>query len=173
MEKKKAVTIAIVILVCGLLVFLFANWYIQAKKPTPKEQAYEMMGRIEGALSEMDKDWKKQSVTEATPITYADDSGNTIVYYLCETTYFEAEPAEVAELNMEAVQCVIDPASADSSRSCDVNGLAAILYEMTDRFYLCWTISPEYTCILEYSPDAVTEEDIFKMAESVPVNTQN
>lgn len=33
--------------------------------------------------------------------------------------------------------------------------------------YLCWTISPTYSCVLEYTAGSISEADIFHMAESV------
>lgn len=137
-----------------------------ARKPSPVEDALQRVARIEAAL---DDSWERQSTTVASPAVYRDAAGNTLVYYLCRTVYHAADPADVAGLNLAALQSVLDPDAADSSRSCSVNGLDAMLYEKGGRRFLCWTLSPEYTCVLEYSPDAVTEADIFKMAESVPV----
>lgn len=45
-----------------------------------------------------------------------------------------------------------------------------MFYEKDGRRFLCWTLSPQETCVLEYSPDAVSEADILRMAESVPVD---
>ena len=33
--------------------------------------------------------------------------------------------------------------------------------------YLCWTISPTYSCVLEYTAESASEADILRMAESV------
>ena len=86
---------------------------------------------------------------------------------ICKTTYYDADPAVVTGLNIEAINGVIDPEDAESSRECDVGGKAAAIYEKNRRSYLCWTDTPEYSFILEYTPGVVTEEDIFRMAESV------
>ena len=47
------------------------------------------------------------------------------------------------------------------------NEYDAFQCEMGERSYLCWTISPEISCIIEYSTDTVAETDIFQMASSV------
>lgn len=43
--------------------------------------------------------------------------------------------------------------------------------ELEDRTYLCWTISPKHSCVIEYSTGAVAEKDILRMAESVGENS--
>ena len=50
-----------------------------------------------------------------------------------------------------------------------MNGAEAMLYTVGERAYLCWTAVPGYTFVLEYNPGEVAEEDIFRMAESVPL----
>ena len=55
----------------------------------------------------------------------------------------------------------------EESRDCTVGHWPALLCQREGRSYLCWTISPEYSCIIEYDAEAVEEEDIFRMAESV------
>lgn len=134
--------------------------------PSAKEEALEMMGKIENALSEMDEDWSKKSMTTATPITYADAEGNEIIYYFLETDYFDTEH-EYDGLNEDAFKCVLETDLAEIVRECKVNDYNAIIYEYNERTYLCWTITEEHSCIIEYSPDFISEDEIFKMAESV------
>lgn len=138
-----------------------------ARAPSSTEGALQPLARIEGAL---DDTWVRQMVTVVSPTVYVDAAGNTLVYHLCRTVYDAADPAEITGLNLYAVQSVLDPDTADSSRACSVNGLDARLYEKDGRRFLCWTLSPQETCVLEYSPDAVSEADILRMAESVPVD---
>ena len=123
-----------------------------------------MLGRIENALG---GSWSKGAVTEVTPFVYADQEGNIIVYYLCCSTYFDEEFPKILGLNIDAISTVIVPEQAESSRECAVNGCPAMIYETDGDSYLCWTISPEISCILEYDPNAEDEEDMPRMAESV------
>ena len=44
--------------------------------------------------------------------------------------------------------------------------------EYEGKKYLCWTISPKYSCVLEYIGGTITEEDIFRIAESVEVPSE-
>ena len=45
--------------------------------------------------------------------------------------------------------------------------------ELGDKTYLCWTISPKYSCVIEYPTGTVVEEDIIRMAESVAAENAN
>jgi len=56
----------------------------------------------------------------------------------------------------------------ENRRDCEVNGLEAVIGELDGLTYLCWTISPTYSCVLEYTAGSIPEADIFRMAESVP-----
>lgn len=109
----------------------------------------------------------KQSYTEMQSVNLRDAEGNIITYYVCQTTYYATDPAEVTGLNVEGIRGVIDPDDAVSGRQRDVNGKPGMIYEKDGRAYLCWTDTPEYSLILEYGPDAVTEAEIVQMAESV------
>ena len=62
---------------------------------------------------------------------------------------------------------VVEIDLAEVVRECNVNDYNAIIYEYGERTYLCWSITEAYSCILEYSPDFISEDEIFKMAESV------
>lgn len=55
----------------------------------------------------------------------------------------------------------------DEYENCTVGEMVGAWFEKDDRAFLCWTISPEISCVIEYSPASVTRADIFKMAESV------
>jgi len=64
----------------------------------------------------------------------------------------------------------ISPDEAESCRECTVSGLPAAIYQKDGRAYLCWTIMPELSCVIEYNPAVESEEDMLRMAESVPAN---
>lgn len=169
MRKRRIAILCVIGLICLLTPFVW-NKIRQAKQPSFREQAYEMMDRVEIAAQEvLGEDFKKQSVTEVIPYsTYADKDGNeAIVYYISWTTYYESDPAEVTGFHEDAVSAILEFQTVTDSRSCKVNDWDGMLYKTEKRHYLCWTVAPEFTMTLEYEPEAVTEEDIFKMAESV------
>lgn len=68
---------------------------------------------------------------------------------------------------MDAIGLVIDVSQIEKRRECTVNEHNAFLCEIDDRSYLCWTLSPEISCVIEYSPEEISEDSVFRMAESV------
>ena len=155
-------------MICILSVIVFKKGN---RTPSPSEDAYEMLGRIEAALGD---EYKKQSMTElVATIQYGDNDGNTINYYILKTTYYEADPAEITGLNTEAIMLIVGPGTADACQEMKIQDWDAALYERGELSYLCWTYSPEVSYILEYSPYAFADEEIIKMAESAkPINEE-
>ena len=125
---------------------------------------------MENALKEVDADYECQSVAKVTPFPYTDSEGNAIVYYCIQTVYLENESGDNTGLDMNAIGMVVDPGQMENDRECKVNEYDALLCELGDRSYLCWTLSPETSCVIEYSKGSVDEADILLMAESVPVS---
>ena len=162
MKKKTWLILAAVcILLIGAVSIIIAN------HPTPQDEMMDMLNRVENTLGE---EWKKQTVTKVSDLVYSDDKGNTIVYHVCTTTYYEADSAKQTGLNTDAISAVISPDEAESCRECTVSGLPAAIYQKDGRAYLCWTIMPELSCVIEYDPTVQSEEDMLRMAESVPAN---
>ena len=161
--KKK--TCFFIVAICILLVLAVAITF--ANRPTPEDEIMNMLNRVENALGD---EWKKQTVTEVSDLVYSDNEGNNIVYYVCATTYYEADAIKQSGLNIEAISAVISPDEAESFRECTISGLPAAIYQKDGQAYLCWTITPELSCVIEYDPAVECEEDMFRMAESVPAN---
>ena len=161
--KKK--TCFFIVAICILLVLAVAITF--ANRPTPEDEMMNMLNRVENALGD---EWKKQTVTEVSDLVYSDNEGNNIVYYVCATTYYEADAIKQSGLNIEAISAVISPDEAESFRECTISGLPAAIYQKDGQAYLCWTITPELSCVIEYDPAVECEEDMFRMAESVPAN---
>ena len=161
--KKK--TWLIIVTVCILLILALA--IILANRPTPQDEMLDMLNRVENALGD---EWKKQTVTKVSDLVYSDNEGNTIIYHVCTTTYYEADSSKQTGLNTDAISTVISPDEAESCRECTVSGLPAAIYQKNGRAYLCWTIMPELSCVIEYDPAVESEEDMLRMAESVPAN---
>lgn len=161
--KKK--TRLIIVVICTLLIVAIAITI--ANRPTPEDEMMDMLNRVENALGD---EWKKQTVTKVSDFVYSDGKGNTIIYYVCITTYYEADAAEQTGLNIDAISAIIPPDKAESNRECTVGNLPAAIYQKDGRAYLCWTIIPELSCVLEYDPTKQSEDDMLRMAESVPAN---
>lgn len=152
-----------------LLLIMFIGQARKPKEPSFREQAEEFLDRMDNAVASLEGDWKKQVVTKVSTLTYSNPSDNsTIIQHICQSTYYKADPEEIKGVNQLALSSIPELESAEDGRPCKVNELDALLFEKENRSYLCFTLSPEYTIVLEYSPDKVEEWEIFKMAESIP-----
>ena len=169
MKKKLLWCAGVILLITVIMLGIYRYVELRQRQTDPNWKIAEQIYNMENALKELDEDYKCNSVSKVTPYTYADSSGNTITYYCCQTTYISDEYEEDTGLNTDAIGMVIDFAQIQNRRECKVNGHDAFQCEMGERSYLCWTISPEISCVIEYSADVNDEADIFRMAESVQV----
>ena len=141
---------------------------MQRRERDPDWDIAKGIYKVENALKEVDKGYKCQSVSKVIPFTYTDSEGNTIVYCCCQTAFLENESADDTGLDMNAISLAVDKEQIENKRECKVNGYDAFQCELGDRSYLCWTLSPEFSCVIEYSKGSIGEADIIRMAESVP-----
>ena len=159
-KKRLFIVIGCIMLVLGAAI-VFCNYN------SPQDEMMAMLDQMENALGE---EWEKQTVTKVSDLVYSDSKGNNIVYHVCTTTYYEADATKQSGLNTEAISAVISPDEAESCRECTVSGLPAAIYQKDGLAYLCWTIRPEISCVIEYDPNVQNEYDMLRMAESVPAN---
>jgi len=128
-KRKTGLIIAVI---CFLLVLAVA--IIRVPRSAPKNEMTNMRNQTEDALGD---ERTKQAVTEVSDLIYSDNEGNTIVYHVCITTYYEAVSTKQTGLNTEAIAAVIAPDEAESYRECAVSGLPAAIYQKEGRAYLC------------------------------------
>ncbi len=162
MKKKMWLIIAAV---CMLLILVVVIIFVN--RPTPQDKIMDMLNRVENALGD---EWEKKTVTEVSDLVYSDGEGSNIIYHVCLTTYYGVEATAQTGLNTDAISAVISPDEAENCRECTVSGLPAAIYQKDGQAYLCWTIMPELSCVIEYNPAVESEEDMLRMAESVPAN---
>ncbi len=169
MKKKLIISLIVVIFVLGVAFAIGA--LVKENKDTPQD----MINRIESAIKEVlgDDVKKKTETVVAGTLKYADKEGNEINYHILKTTYYEADPSEVAGINVDALRVLINPDSANSCKKMKIKNWDAALYEFDEHSYLCWTDTPEISYVLEYSPEAVPDEEIVKMAESAETLERN
>ena len=167
MKKKLLWCAGIVVLIALVILSVYRYVEVRQCQTDPNWKLAEQIFGMEKALKEVDEDYECKSISKVTPYTYADPDGNTIVYYCCQTTYIEDEYGDNTGLNTEALGMVIDFAKIENKQSCKVNAYDAFQCEMGERSYLCWTVSPEISCVIEYNADVNNEAYIFRMAESV------
>lgn len=112
--------------------------------------------------------WQKQTSIAVTSQSYQNEGGNKIIYYCCKTTYHkESRKPKIGMLDRQALSAVIDWEKAEGEIECSVSEWPALWCQRDGRSYLCWTISPEYSCVIEYDAAVVSQEDIVHMAKSV------
>lgn len=171
---KKKVLLGIGIAALLLVLILGITRYMEVRKCQTDSnwQVAKEFYKIENALKEVDEGYECQSVSKVTPFTYTDSEGNTIVYYCIQTAYLENESGDYTGLDMDAISLVVDLNLIKNKREYNVNEHDAYLCALGDRSYLCWTLSPEISCVIEYNADAINEDDIFRMAEIVPLLTK-
>ena len=170
MKKKNLWIAGIFVVTLVLIVGIVRYIEVQKRENDPNRQIAKEIYKVENALKEVDADYECQSVAKVTPFTYTDSEGNTIVYYCVQTAYVENESGGYTGLDMNAIGLVIDADQIQKKRECKVNEYDAFLCALGDRSYLSWTLSPALSCVIEYSAEAISDESIFRMAESVPMS---
>lgn len=171
MKKKTICIIAICISLAVIIAGIMWGIRTYLQKQDPYWQMAKKLYNVESALQEIDESWELKSLNQVTPYCYQNPDGNTITYYCCTTTYIDGAPSEYEGLNQTALEQVVDIDTLENRRDCTVNDLKAIIGELDGQTYLCWTISPTYSCVLEYTAGSISEADIFRMAESVGENS--
>lgn len=171
MRKKIAVTVIACVLFVAVAAMAVWGIKVYQRENDPYWQMAKKLYNVESALQEIDGDWKLESLSQVTPYHYQNPDGNTITYYCCTTTYVNDEPTEYAGIHKTALEQVIDIDDLENRRDCDVNGFDAVLGELDGKAYLCWTISPKYSCVIEYVPVDIDEADVFRMAQSVAIQS--
>ena len=169
MKKKLLWCVGIVALIALIVLGVFRYIEVRHCQTDPNWKLAEQIYKMENALKEVDEDYACKSLSKVTPFSYTDSEGNIITYYCCQTSYLSDEYGNHTGLNTDAIGMVIDFAQIKNRRECKVNAYEAFQCEMGEHSYLCWTISPEISCLIEYSADVNDEADIFRMAESVQV----
>ena len=169
--RKKTLWIAGICIVSLVLIIGIARYSeIKKRESDPNWQIAKEIYKVENALKEVDEDYECQSVAKVTPFTYTDSEGSTIVYYCIQTAYLENESGDYTGLDMNAIGIVVDMTQIENKQECKVNEYDAFLCELGGRSYLCWTLSLEISCVIEYSKGTVEESNIFRMAGSVPMS---
>ena len=166
---KKKIIMGITVCFALAVIVTGALWGIKIyqREQDPNWQIVKKLYNVESALQEIDESWALQSLTQVTPYCYQNPDGDTITYYCCITTYVEDKPDVSFGLNKTALEQVVDIDALVNSRDCEVNGMEAVIGELDGQTYLCRTISPTYSCVMEYKARIISEADIFRMAESV------
>lgn len=165
MNKKKILLIVVAIVVAvGIVVAVVSQ---KEKEMDPKE----FLERFEQAAEEvLGEDIQQVSKTElVATLTYGHetDKDNNIYYRILKTTYGEAgDPSSVTGLNTDALNVLFSVDYMDSCEEMMIQDWHGALYKKDDTAYLCWTVDPGVTYVLEYTPSKMPDSEVLKMAES-------
>lgn len=168
MNKKK---ILLVTLICIMAIAFVVGivWCVKIyqRENDPYWQIAKEIYKVQTALQEVDENWELESLSDVRPFEIKGPDGVSINYYCCITSYVNEEPTEIEGLNKVALDQVVDIDALENRSDCKVGSWDGVQGELDGLTYLCWTISPKYSCVMEYTAGTVAEEDIFRMAESV------
>jgi len=168
MNKKKILR-RILICILSIAIVVPLVWDIKnyLREQDPRWQMAKEIYRVQTVLHQVDDNIKLESISEVSPFVITGPNGASINYFCCITSYLNEEPNEIVGLNKAALDLVIDVDILENRCSFKVGGWESVRGELDGQTYLCWTISPKYSCVLEYTEGTITEEDIIHIAESV------
>ena len=165
MKKMKIIYIALVIL-------LLSTGLLSCVSEEPQDDNMAKVEEILERLREVDSSASLYSSTSYYKIVCSNEAGDEINFYNVKTKYY-GEIKEIDGVHTDAISSVINPIFAESSRTLTIQDKDAIIYTYDGKEYLCWTISPEDSCVIEYEVGVLPEEEIIKMAESVKPTTED
>ena len=161
--KRIWITTILIVFIAGICWGI--KLYIREKDP--RWQAAKEIYLVQTALQKVDENAKLESLSEVRSFEITSPNSPTIYYYCTITSYLTEAPNETTALNKTALSMVVDIDSLENRRDCKVGNQDAVMGETDGFHYLCWTYSPEYSCVFKFVEGSVTEEDLFRMAESV------
>ena len=167
--NRKKILWYIFAFIAGIAFVVGSVWGIKLwrRERDPRWQAAKEIYRVQTALQEVDENTKLESLSEVRSFEITSPNSPTIYYYCTITSYLAEEPEETTALNQTALSMVVDIDSLENRRDCKVGNQDAVMGETDGFHYLCWTYSPKYSCVFKFVEGSVTEEDLFRMAESV------
>ena len=162
MNKKKILLIvfAVIIVAVGIVAAVVSQ---KEKEIDPEE----FLERFEQVLGEDIKQVSKTELVATLTYGHETDKDNNIYYRILKTTYGEAgDPSSVTGLNTDALNVLFPVDMMDSCEEMMIQDWHGALYKKDDTAFLCWTVDPEVTYVLEYTPSKMPDSEIIKMAES-------
>lgn len=160
-----------VVIFCITALLISGVLYARASDPTQSEVTGENrvdLKDVEAVVDTLDSMGYKKVLSEVLnpPTVVCNNEGDKIFIwsYTCDNPERNKEgtPALVCDE-------VFNPETAETSREIQVGNVSGTLYEKEERAYLIWSPVGDLrsvTLVIDYSPNAVTEEALIKMAIS-------
>lgn len=167
--NKKKILLGIVFCILSIAIVAALAWDVKVylREQDPRWKISKEIYRLQTTLQQVDESTKLESISEARPFVITGPNDVSINYYCCITSYLNEEPIEIEGLNKTALDLIVDIDDFEKRSDCKVGSWAGVQGELGGLTYLCWTVSPKYSCVLEYIEGTIAEEDIFHMATSV------
>ena len=166
---RKKVFIALGLILILIAISLGVSWCRYMEKRDQYIAVAEEIYRVETALKEVDEDWERNSITKISSFEIKGPDGVAGIYSCCQSTYFGEFVVDENGIDSNVIGQLVDMDRVESTQKMKVNEYDACLYVIEDQTYLCWTASPEYSFVIQFNPDLLSESNVIKMAESVPV----
>lgn len=164
MKKTFGTVVCVLVLLAAIFVLAFLP---KGDKETVYHDASAMLRDFENAITELNTEAELSGKFKPACFSYRWTNGSTVDYYCCYTSYRRDPVTEYTGLDDRSFEMMLDYERIENRRACEVNGLEAFQCEIGTRSYLCWTVSPTLSCVIEYTAGTVTEETVFQMAEIV------
>jgi len=149
----------------GVLCIFAVLLFTACSSTKPTNQLRSIATQIENAIpTEYDKQYEMET---SLLFTAEGKNGHTIKYYVIVTTYYAADPVSVTQLHKDALSTVFDVTRAACVKEFDASGHAAAIYSLDGYNYACCTTAPETSVVMEYAPDAITQDESVKIIQSI------
>lgn len=167
--NRKKVLMSSLLFITIAIIGIGTVWIIRLylREQDPQWQMAKEIYNIQAILQDTDENMKLESMSEVRQYEIKRPDGPSIFYYCCISGYLDEESAELIGLNKAAISLVVDVDALENCRNCKVSNSDAVMGEMYGKTYLCWTLSPKYSCVLEYIYKSVTDESAILIASSV------
>jgi len=169
MNKKSLQRLFLIVCIAVIVIGVIWSVWLYQRERDPRLQAAREIYTVHKAIKELDENWELESLSEVYPYEIKSPDGPSIYYYCCVTIYPDESPNVNDGLNKVSISQVVDVDALENTVVCDINGYQGVLGEQGDQKYLCWTISPVYSCVVKYTKGSISESEILRIAESVNV----
>lgn len=166
---RKKVFIALGVILITIAISLGVSRYRYMEKRDQYIAIAEEIYRVEKALKEVDEELERNSITKISSFEIKGPDGLAGIYSCCQSTYFGEFVVDENGIDSNVIGQLVDLDRIESTQKMKVNEYDACLYVIEDQSYLCWTASPEYSFVIQFNPDLLSESNVIRMAESVPI----
>ena len=108
-----------------------------------------------------------QTTTTAYEITFKNQNGQAITYFICRTFTSTKTPDVPSKLNEAAFQNIFNIQNSMMIHSFKVYDHPAAIYQCGIHHYACCTISPESSVVLHYDPTEMDDETAVQVIQSI------